>query len=108
MPCITGEMHVDCLSWGVTTWTEKIQYYEKMMFMILKYSFLSVFSIMLCHVFLLVLWGIFFVHSVDQPHNPMLNSGALLLCALQKVNIILGIGGWNYKLDIIMSAIDHL
>ena len=26
-----------------------------------------------------------FVHFADRPHNPMLNSGALVLCALQKV-----------------------
>ena len=25
--------------------------------------------------------------NLDQPHNPMLNSGALVLCALQKVLI---------------------
>ena len=31
----------------------------------------------------------FKIPVADRPHNPMLNSGALLLCALQKVNSII-------------------
>ena len=49
----------------------------------------------------------FKIPVADRPHNPMLNSGALLLCALQKVySIIVCIKNINWSKSTYISGID--